>query len=82
MTDAENLVRDSYNKVNSPPTTHLGTRLVSGYSANSLFQFYNKVYKIRATEGIQVLIPPKYLDELRNLPEETLSATEAIREVC
>ncbi|KAH8908882.1 cytochrome P450 [Coniochaeta sp. PMI_546] len=56
MTDAENLVRDSYNK------------------------YYNRVYKIKATEGIQVLIPPKYLDELRNLPEDTLSSTEALRE--
>lgn len=47
----------------------------------TLFQYYNRVYKIRATEGIQVLIPPKYLDELRNLPEDILSSTEALREV-
>ncbi len=44
-------------------------------------QFYDKVYQIKATEGVQILIPPKFLGELRGLPEDTLSATEAVSEV-
>ncbi|KAB5563135.1 cytochrome P450 [Coniochaeta sp. 2T2.1] len=56
MTNAENLVRDSYNK------------------------YYDRVYKVRTTEGMHVLVPPKYLDEMRNLPEDVLSSTEALRE--
>ncbi|KAJ9142628.1 Cytochrome P450 [Pleurostoma richardsiae] len=56
MFDAENLVRDSYNK------------------------FYDKVYQIKATEGMQVLVPAKFIGELKGLPEEVLSATEAVSE--
>jgi len=47
----------------------------------TLLQYYNGVYKVRTTEGMHVLVPPKYLDEMRNLPEDVLSATEALREV-
>jgi cytochrome P450 len=46
-----------------------------------LLQYYEKVYKIKATEGVQVLIPPKFLGELKSLPEDTLSATQAVQEV-
>ncbi|KAJ2896435.1 cytochrome P450 [Zalerion maritima] len=43
-------------------------------------KFKDRVYKIKATEGVQVLIPPKMVAEIKGLPEETLSATEAVRE--
>ncbi|EPE09695.1 ent-kaurene oxidase [Ophiostoma piceae UAMH 11346] len=42
--------------------------------------FYGKVYQIRATEGTQVMIPAKLIPELKGLPEEILSATEAVNE--
>lgn len=38
------------------------------------------MYQIRGTEGVQVLLPPKYIAELKSLPEETLSGTKAIEE--
>ncbi|KAL1876879.1 hypothetical protein VTK73DRAFT_9032 [Phialemonium thermophilum] len=47
---------------------------------DSYNKYYDKVYKIRATEGVQVLIPPRLLGELKGLPEDVLSATEAVRE--
>ncbi|KAH8887497.1 cytochrome P450 [Thozetella sp. PMI_491] len=47
---------------------------------DSYNKFYGKVYQIKATEGVQTLIPPRLLSELRGLPEDTLSATEAISE--
>lgn len=82
--DAENLVRDSYNKVNSPSKLPSPPRAGATYGAHwrlTPFQFYDRVYKIKATEGVQVLIPPKFLGELKGLPEDVLSATEAVREV-
>jgi hypothetical protein len=39
------------------------------------------VYQIKATEGVRTLIPPFLVGELKGLPEETLSATEAVNEV-
>ncbi|CAK7220709.1 hypothetical protein SBRCBS47491_004279 [Sporothrix bragantina] len=47
---------------------------------DSYNKFYNKVYQIKATEGTQVLIPAKFISELKGLPEEILSATEAVNE--
>ena len=44
-------------------------------------QFRDAAYQIRGTEGTQVLIPSRFLPELKALPEDVLSATEAIREV-
>lgn len=74
--DAESLVRDSYYKVRMPDCSPLYYS-----SSDSIVQFYDQVYQIKATEGIQVLIPAKFLAELKGLPEEVLSATEAVSEV-
>ncbi|POS79705.1 cytochrome P450 [Diaporthe helianthi] len=41
---------------------------------------YIKVYQIKATEGVQVLVPARLLGELKGLPEDVLSATEAVSE--
>ncbi|KAG8159818.1 hypothetical protein KVR01_010455 [Diaporthe batatas] len=41
---------------------------------------YSKVYQIKATEGVQVLVPAKLVGELKGLPEDVLSATEAVSE--
>jgi cytochrome P450 len=38
------------------------------------------VYQISGTDGVQVLLPPKYIAELKALPEDTLSGTKAIEE--
>lgn len=43
--------------------------------------FQDKVYQIKATEGIQVLLPAKYVGEIKALPEDVLSATEAMADV-
>lgn len=45
------------------------------------YQFRDTLYQIKATEGIQVLVPPKYIAELKSLPEDVLSATEAVSDV-
>lgn len=76
--DAESLVRDSYYKVRMQYSNHSCTDV---FWANKTVQFYDQVYQIKATEGIQVLIPAKFLGELKGLPEEVLSATEAVSEV-
>ncbi len=84
MFDAETLVRDSYVKVGSHPfyTTSIAGGTGSGIPIlMKTCQFYDRVYQIKATEGVQTLIPPKLLGELRTLPEEVLSATEAVSEV-
>lgn len=47
----------------------------------TIHQFYDSIYQIKATEGIQVLVPVKYVSELKSLPEEILSAREAVSEV-
>lgn len=39
------------------------------------------MYQIKATEGIQVLLPAKYVGEIKALPEDVLSATEAMADV-
>jgi hypothetical protein len=39
------------------------------------------VYQIKATEGVQVLIPPNLVGELKGLPEDVLSQSAATREV-
>ena len=39
------------------------------------------MYQINATEGIQVLIPANLIGELKGLPEDVLSAAEAVSEV-
>lgn len=44
-------------------------------------QFRDQVYQIKATEGIQAMIPPKFIAELKGLPEDILSATEAVADV-
>jgi hypothetical protein len=43
-------------------------------------QFRNKAYQIKATEGLQVLIPANLIGELKGLPEDVLSASEAVAE--
>ncbi|KAL8364615.1 hypothetical protein RB595_003755 [Gaeumannomyces hyphopodioides] len=47
---------------------------------DSYNKFYGKVYQIKATEGVQVIIPPNILAEIKGLPEETLSSTAAVAE--
>ncbi|SPN98818.1 related to cytochrome P450 monooxygenase (lovA) [Cephalotrichum gorgonifer] len=47
---------------------------------DSYSKFRNKVYQIKATEGVQVLIPANLIGELKGLPEEVLSSTEAVSE--
>ncbi|TEA12755.1 Cytochrome P450 monooxygenase BOA4 [Colletotrichum sidae] len=47
---------------------------------DSYKKFRDTVYQIKATEGLQVLIPAKLIGELRSLPEDILSATEAVDE--
>lgn len=41
-------------------------------------QFRDRVYQIKATEGVQVIVPAKLVGELKVLPEDVLSATEAV----
>ncbi|KAK5995867.1 Cytochrome P450 monooxygenase ATR2 [Cladobotryum mycophilum] len=45
---------------------------------DSYHKFQDKVYQIKATEGIQVILPSKFVGELKGLPEDILSATEAV----
>ncbi|RYP92012.1 hypothetical protein DL770_001867 [Monosporascus sp. CRB-9-2] len=46
----------------------------------SIYIFKDKVYQIEATEGPRIIIPVKFIAELKGLPEETLSAYEAVNE--
>ncbi|PHH91714.1 hypothetical protein CDD83_10562 [Cordyceps sp. RAO-2017] len=53
------------------------------FSAESLVKdsyrkFQDKVYQISGTEGIQLVLPSNYVSELKTLPEDVLSAKEAI----
>ncbi|KAI5458415.1 cytochrome P450 [Mariannaea sp. PMI_226] len=45
---------------------------------DSYTKFRDRVYQIKATEGVQVLVPPGLVGELKGLPEDVLSATEAV----
>ncbi|KAF3770642.1 cytochrome P450 [Cryphonectria parasitica EP155] len=47
---------------------------------DSYLKFHDQVYQIKATEGLQVLIPTNFINELRALPEDVLSAREALSE--
>ncbi|KAJ0167756.1 Ent-kaurene oxidase [Colletotrichum tanaceti] len=47
---------------------------------DSYSKFRDTVYQIKATEGLQVLVPARLISELRSLPEEVLSATKAVDE--
>ncbi|KAH8661282.1 cytochrome P450 [Ilyonectria robusta] len=47
---------------------------------DSYGKFRDRVYQIKSTEGVQVLVPAKLLGELKGLPEDVLSATEAVSE--
>lgn len=47
---------------------------------NSYNKFHGKIYQIKATEGMQVVLPAAFVGELKSLPEETLSATAAMCE--
>ncbi|KAL6788456.1 cytochrome P450 [Trichoderma sp. SZMC 28012] len=49
------------------------SQIVASYS-----KFRDQVYQIKATEGIQAMIPPRFIAELKGLPEDILSATEAV----
>lgn len=46
-----------------------------------LYQFRDRVYQIKATEGVQVIVPARLVGELKGLPEDILSATEAVSDV-
>ncbi|KAF4982027.1 hypothetical protein FZEAL_2277 [Fusarium zealandicum] len=45
---------------------------------DSYTKFRDRVYQIKATEGVQVLVPASFVGELKGLPEDVLSATEAV----
>ncbi|KAH7246834.1 hypothetical protein FSOLCH5_012080 [Fusarium solani] len=45
---------------------------------DSYTKFRDRVYQIKATEGVQVLVPARLVGELKVLPEDVLSATEAV----
>ncbi|PSR97148.1 cytochrome P450 [Coniella lustricola] len=47
---------------------------------DSYLKFYDQVYQIKGTEGLQVIVPARVISELRTLPEEILSAREALSE--
>ncbi|KAF3001030.1 hypothetical protein E8E14_005804 [Neopestalotiopsis sp. 37M] len=55
------------------------------FSADSLVRdsynkFRDQVYQVRSTEGVRTLIPAKLISELKGLPEDVLSTSEAINE--
>ncbi|KAL9572698.1 hypothetical protein ACKAV7_003168 [Fusarium commune] len=45
---------------------------------DSYTKFRDRVYQIKATEGVQVIVPARLVGELKGLPEDILSATEAV----
>ncbi|KJZ75692.1 hypothetical protein HIM_04849 [Hirsutella minnesotensis 3608] len=45
---------------------------------DSYRKFQDKAYQIRGTEGPQLVLPSRYLGELKTLPEDVLSAKAAI----
>ncbi|KAI1861193.1 uncharacterized protein JN550_011015 [Neoarthrinium moseri] len=47
---------------------------------DSYNKFRDQVYQIKATEGVRTLVPSKLVGELKSLPEEVLSASQAINE--
>ncbi|KAK8067076.1 hypothetical protein PG997_013823 [Apiospora hydei] len=47
---------------------------------DSYGKFRDRIYNIKATEGLRTLIPVSLISELKGLPEEHLSAQEAIKE--
>ncbi|TFB00160.1 Ent-kaurene oxidase [Trichoderma ghanense] len=49
------------------------SQIVASYN-----KFRDQVYQIKATEGIQAMIPPRFIAELKGLPEDILSSTEAV----
>ncbi|KPM43563.1 hypothetical protein AK830_g2998 [Neonectria ditissima] len=69
--EAETLIKDSYAKASLLRTSLLRNSL-------TVVQFRDRVYQIKGTEGVQVLVPAKLLGELKGLPEDVLSATEAV----
>lgn len=48
---------------------------------DSYGKFQDKVYQIKATEGLQTLIPVKLIGEIKGLPDDVLSQPDAIAEV-
>jgi hypothetical protein len=48
---------------------------------DSYCKFRDTVYQIKATEGFQVLVPSNLVGEMKGLPDDVLSQTEAINEV-
>ncbi|KAK8041268.1 hypothetical protein PG994_014275 [Apiospora phragmitis] len=47
---------------------------------DSYGKFRDRIYNIKATEGLRTLIPVSLISELKGLPEDHLSAQEAIKE--
>lgn len=80
MFNAESLVMDSYNKVSLEYFSRM-CPATAKHKGSRPWQFYGKVYQIKATEGVRVMIPPNLLGEIKGLPEETLSSTAAVAEV-
>lgn len=78
------LLRPSREPVVSAPF-YKASKLKWMFSAETLVRdsygkFRDSVYRIKATEGVRVLIPVRLIGELKGLPEDTLSAVEAVNE--
>ncbi|KAK9414413.1 hypothetical protein SUNI508_11255 [Seiridium unicorne] len=72
-----------HNGVSAP--LYKASRMKWMFSADSLVRdsynkFRDQVYQIKATEGVRTLIPAKLISELKGLPEDVLSTSEAINE--
>lgn len=76
--DAESQIVKSYKQVSLH--NHLNCLKPCRLTYLSI-QFQDQVYQIKATEGTQAIIPPKFIAEIKGLPEDTLSATEAVADV-
>jgi hypothetical protein len=67
-TNTKGKLHRAYKKVGS-------SRCIGGNwkAANYCMKFSNTLYKMQALEGDVVLIPPKYLDELKAMPDSHLN---------
>lgn len=72
-----------HNVVSAP--FYKASRMKWWFSADSAVRdsynkFKDQVYQIKSTEGMRTLIPANLIGELKGLPEDVLSASEAINE--
>ncbi|KAK8001920.1 hypothetical protein PG991_014142 [Apiospora marii] len=72
-------------KISVSAPFYKASRMKWMFSADTLVRdsygkFRDRIYNIKATEGLRTLIPVSLISELKGLPEEHLSAQEAIKE--